>query len=557
MRRVLASGLTVAIALSGCGPELGLGHVSAPAPSRSGWLEVWPEFVDLGVVGWGEVSDAALTLTNAGSQVVDVVDLRLLGDVRGLSWLDAPSLPFEVAAGEAVTVGLRFTPEVSGTASAVVVIGVDGSRGDELRVPVRARGKAPALQVSPAEVDLGEHPVGCTASARVRVQNVGDAPTTLSDVRVVDDAELVAVMVPTPPEVLDPGQARDVSVLLEARSPGAHAGRLVVAADLPGGAVELPVRADVRPHPIFEARFEVPVVEREVDLVLAVDRSSSMLSNDDPAVEKVVAALIDRLEALGTGWHLAVVTGTADRCFVDGWMDAEAPGWQAALRAQALSVPDPYGTPTLGLGGLTSALLEAVVHAAWQDGPRECAEGFRRPGAAFHVLAVSDSDDKSWFTLSPEGPASPRALVESTVSEVLTPLEGIAVAPELLRVHVVVPDRWWRWCASGPQALRFLDAANATGGAVVDLCAPGLQVDLPDLVESVWPPPRAFPLPPGERPPTEVAVEVDGIPAPDGWHLDPAQRAVVFDEPPAAPTTVTVSYTERLPCEPARPATPP
>ena len=126
-------------------------------------------------------------ITNSGSSalVITNIDLAVTGQfsVSSLGCLNVPLAP---GAGCKLTV--TFAPTNSGPKSSIVRIW-NNTSVNPASVPVTGVGTAPVISPVPAVVSFGSQPVGVTSAGQVVVvQNIGNAPLTLSSVTVVGGA---------------------------------------------------------------------------------------------------------------------------------------------------------------------------------------------------------------------------------------------------------------------------------------------------------------------------------------------------------------------------------
>jgi hypothetical protein len=295
------------------------------------------------------------------------------------------------------------------------------------------------------------------------------------------------------------------------------------------GCIEFSVSPSGDPSPprpvvlVEESFVQAPLPS--VDVLLVVDYTPSM-SQELEVISAEVTALVEALDAASLAWQVGVVESdvTGDRAgelVGQPWVVTPATADREAVLSASLS-------PTLvRLGG--EAGIEAALLALTQA--RSGANvGFRRPGAALHVVFLSDGDDRSELAgdavttfldaLDDEelhwgGPATASAVV-GDVPEGCTSVRGVA-----------------------QPGLRYERVATESGGMVASICSANLARVLSELGEAVVVLPARFPL--THRPTGTAVVTIDGASS-GQWSLDLEDPAVVFDVPPNAGAVITVRY---------------
>ncbi len=264
-----------------------------------------------------------------------------------------------------------------------------------------------------------------------------------------------------------------------------------------------------------------------VDILWVLDDTGSMAEEQD-AVAAAMADFAEGLLELDLAWQVGVITtDMADGGVLRGnpWIvtpAAEDP--VAALQANAAVGTDGLG-PEAGLAAMVAALTDPVAS--------EENRGFRRDDAALQVIVVSDADDASdpWLD-DPVASATDLLLEEAARTG----------APALLTAVVGDPGVG----CTGPTGAalpgdRYVEVAEATGGDWTSLCAEDLEVSLAGRFDDavVWQ--DRFPL---QADPLDgtVEVRVDGERVLEGWWVDHAGPALVFEAPPPPGAWIEASY---------------
>ncbi len=205
----------------------------------------------------GQVSEPVpLVLHNAGTSPLLISAISLDGQAgEHFVLVDAPeALPVEVAPGEALTVHVTYEARVEGTVEGTLT--VTSNDADEERLVVRLTGRTArsCLRATPPSIDVGTvQPGSATGRFGVTLNNCGDRPLNLVDVRVMGDMgfrfESQNVREPLVGGSLPPGGLRPVDVwyVNEGLADGmSSTGQLLVQTDdaeAPLLIVELRVRA--------------------------------------------------------------------------------------------------------------------------------------------------------------------------------------------------------------------------------------------------------------------------------------------------------------------------
>lgn len=272
-----------------------------------------------------------------------------------------------------------------------------------------------------------------------------------------------------------------------------------------------------------------------LDVLFVVDASTSM-TQELAALANGVDGLVEGLNEADVGWQLGVVTaagsldGSGDSPLLRGqpWiLTAELPDVSGAF---ADAIPQP--SVLAGEAGIAAAI------AALDEANGGANQGFRRHGAAFVVVFVSDGDDASDPLLDDAG-GTPAQWLATTLAEQEARYGASARASALVGD---LPDGCSSAFGAAQPAPRYHEVVESSGGVVASVCS----VDFAPLLEGVAVEavdyPTRFPL--SLQPATDdVQVELDGAPA-DGWTVvdDLGGAVLVFDIAPEANVRIDVRY---------------
>lgn len=280
---------------------------------------------------------------------------------------------------------------------------------------------------------------------------------------------------------------------------------------------------------IVEESFLVAPLPR-VDILWVVDNTASM-EDEQAALADSFDAFAASLSELGLSWQMGVVTTDvsderAGRLRGDPWLiTPDVDDAEAAMR-DAVAV------------GTTSDSVEAGLGAAWLALTEPLRSGdnraFRRDDATLHVVVVSDDDDHSQALLG-DDPTS--AFIDFLGEEAARTGQ-----PALL--SAVIGDVPFGCTWDGGTALpgaSYAAVAEASAGSVASICDADLEPVLSALGEAsaTWPDTFALQASPVAE---SVRVALDGVSVSAGWTVDSSAPAIVFQDPPAPGTEITVRY---------------
>jgi hypothetical protein len=285
---------------------------------------------------------------------------------------------------------------------------------------------------------------------------------------------------------------------------------------------------DVRePDPVtVEETFE-QAAEPDLDVLFVVDGTGSM-AEEQAAIGEAAEPFLAALDGLELAWQVGVASMDL---LLEGalqgrpWIITPGTAEPEAALAAALAVGTASSPPSAGLDAAALAL----------DAEQADNAGFRRAGAGLHVIFVSDGEDQSGEVLGDDPVAAMLELLAAQETATGHPARASAVVGD-------VPDG----CSgAGGEALageRYTQVAEAAGGVVASICA----ADFGDLgaavsdVAAEWQ--TRFALQ-GDPEDGTVDVTVAGEELRDGWSIDHAGPALVFDAAPAAGSLIVVRYT--------------
>ncbi len=202
-------------------------------------LCVEPLAVDFGDSAVAATAHKALKLTSCGREKVTVNVLQVVnpatGDVFAIA--NAPALPLELPAGDAVELDLTYTPRSSQEDLGQINIRSTGGNG---RVPLRGRGVGCTLSVVPSRLDFGQVSSGGRTSKTFQIRNTDTGECSVASMT-GPSAPFAVDSAPAFPVTLPPGQVVAVVVSFAPTSVGTYADRVAFAASVAGGQLNVPL----------------------------------------------------------------------------------------------------------------------------------------------------------------------------------------------------------------------------------------------------------------------------------------------------------------------------
>ena len=267
----------------------------------------------------------------------------------------------------------------------------------------------------------------------------------------------------------------------------------------------------------------------KVDILWVIDSTRSM-EQERIALKDGIGDFLEQLEAEEIAYQIGVVSTSGDGGELLGnpWIITPERSDQEEIFGEVI---DSY----LAEEPEEEAGLAAMVAALSEPNRSGANAGFRRAGAALHVVVVSDGDDHSdpWL--------------DAPIDDAVSALEAEALStgqPAWLSALVGPEPQGCTGVGGATPGFRYNEVARETGGGVLSICESDLQPLVDELGGLSMVYPVEFPL--MEEPaPESVGVTVDGELLEEGWSLQLEVPSILFDEAPAPGATIDVRY--RLP----------
>ncbi|MFT4626691.1 MAG: hypothetical protein ACI8PZ_005369 [Myxococcota bacterium] len=499
--------LAAAILLVGCqeynlkGQERG---PDAPAPE----IDVRPREIVFDMLASGEDQRQHVNVHNVGDGLLSIGDLRLEDGTGSFTLLTG--WPFEVEPGESLEVEVAFTPLHADLNEALLVVVSDDPVTPEVPVPLIGFGAVPELLIEPADHTFTS---SCPETLVVTLSNVGLDDLTI-DGTSYDGTDALALMDPNEwPLTLPPATSTTLAIEFAPLEVGADYGTLTVESNDPRG----PQTASQDADPLFSDVIDTFVVgdSPPVDVLFALDRSCSM-GGDIRRLGDNFDQFITQVDAVTLDWQIGVVMRDHG-CFEEGIITPSTPDYDRVFK-------DATSGGLFGFGGsdLTESLLNLSGVSLQDTAPGRCNEGFARPGALLHIIAVSDEPEQSGID-----PADWIAFYQNYVTD-----PSLVVVSSVIDLHD----------SCGSLGTGYIEAAALSGGITLDICSSNWGTYAASLGEASGQVARRFPLSRTPDPAT-ITITVDGMPMGPAWAYVEDANVVVFDVAPPAGATVEMTYT--------------
>lgn len=470
--------------------------------------------LDFGEVVVGSTSPPAeVTLTATGADVLEIANITIEDTSQRELWTLTPIDTILLPASAQATFSVAFTPISAGDVATNLLI-TTNAPDSPTAIPLSGTGVlGPDIRVDPDNDDFGDFDVGCSTTRAVTVSNAGDADLVVTELLYESaTSELTLEPYDALPWTLAPAESRDIFVRCTPGDTTLDEGVLAITSNDPLDPVALATQVCGGHLPDTHTETFVQGTD-QVDLLLHISSSSTMedeLTSYSPAWAGWFSALDELDVQVG-------LLADADGCAT--WLDATM-----SVEARTSAMPlAPTGDPraTQGFDVVTDAL------AATASGG--CNEGRLRSGAHLAIVEISDLEDTS----------------TGAVEDYVTAFEAYTSDAALLDVHAIGGD-YPTGCGTAEGAVRWITAADATGGTWASICATpeeslGHLVDtyadliLTDFEVSGWPDADS------------ISVTVDGAPV-EGWSYADADNTVAFEEPPPEGSVIVITWSDPPEC---------
>lgn len=438
--------------------------------------------------------------------------------VYGFALLDDDEA--DIVQGESRTYRVSFRPEIPALHEAEIVVESNDEGSPTLPVLLDGYGLVPQLSISPNPLNMGTVNKGCDRENQLTLTNVGTSELTIT--QIAHTGEGYDIAPPSLPITLAVGGTAPVGITFTPDAERAYNGTLSVTSDELIRTREAFQTAEGHIPTSYVDRFEIPS-DPETDILFFVDPSASM-ADDQEQLANNFLTFVGSIATYSSNWQVMVVNSD-DGCGSEV-LTIDTPDYQGKFAA-AVSGGDPNGR-------YAEAGLIVSQMALEQTGDGQCNDGFLRPNALLHIIAVSDEPEQSpydWTTY-------------------IDWFRSLKSNPEHVKFSAVagpLPSGcdWGGNTASAGTG--YNEAVAATGGVFLPLCSSWAD-SVQELADATITEKR-FKLSVEPYVPS-IVVEVDGVVS-NQWTYDETTNEVVFRDgfEPHEGQVIDVAYDEPLTCD--------
>lgn len=507
-----------ALFATGCS-EFNLSNKTGPDAGAVPDIFVDPPALTYGRLATGDEEIQTFTVQNIGAATLNVSDI-VIGSGLAFTVL-GPETVFDLEPSETMSVDVAFTPMGADENFGQVLVLSDDPDTPEAPVDLLGLGAVPELKITPDSYVFADTFIPCGAFVDLTLENVGSENLVISDLAyrsggllTLDDSALR----PQLPVTLAPGETRQVRVNFQAVTAGSDTGMLEVTSNDPRGVVTADQNGEGAYADENTEVFTEPGIP-SVDVMMLIDQSGSMESDNQDDITNGIPPFLAELQNV-SDWQLLQVTDL-DGCGNGGILTPTTPGADSLLINNAFPGVPPFG----GNYFLTESLLQLASLALEQMDPGECNAGFLRPGSLLHIIVMSDEPEQSG----------------QSYLHWLGDYGSYVPSPDFVKVSAVVDIN--NNCGLGGAG--YIEAANATGGAVLNICNSNWGSQLSNIASEVLAGIRTYNLAEPADPNT-VVVTVNGTPTSD---ISVNGDSVTINSPPVGEgDVVEITYAVLAEC---------
>jgi hypothetical protein len=212
-----SNGTAQLVSLQGTGesvPELGVPE-----------LAVSPLSIDFGDILVGSRGTAEVRIENTGTSTLNVDPLAIRGDTAAFAIGNDTAGPFSLEPGEAVAVGVSFTPSQVGGSSATLAINSNANQTPNATVELLGQGVVAMIDVQPPSLSFAPQEIGRSQTLSIQVLNSGTGTLDLASVSIGEPSFVLGAV----PESVAPGASETIEVIFMPNRGGDILGELTIA----------------------------------------------------------------------------------------------------------------------------------------------------------------------------------------------------------------------------------------------------------------------------------------------------------------------------------------
>lgn len=518
--------MTLLMMLLACGDKEPVDSQGEEPTSTGLVLELQPAELDFGAQSLGEPQDQTIALINRGDSNILLADFSASNPDLNVAAPDA----FTIAPNGTENLVVTWTPSESGDMSELLTlsVGEGPSSLEDVMVPLHGQAEGALLVVSESSVDLGTVAVGCADQARVTLTNDGSEPLALVGVELgADDGftiEGVGFDLEAPPWTVAAGEGLVLEIAYAPTQRQTATGEVLL-------------RVEDNPNPTRIGLEANGVIEQDSTLDFDVGAGQNvtvmMHINESAISGQFSSRFIDSLPT-----------------FFETLQDANVD-----YRAAAVLTDDgvvygstPYVDESFTPADSTTAIMAMLADSS-QYGDHD---------ANFRTLQNAITANRSW--LLDESPAWEDSKLNLMAVNNDQEQSGIDYNLFLSNVRVHKSDSADlmvhgiggeppRGCAQSQPMEAFYDAALATGGTFLDICAGDWTLHMETLATFALGERSTFDLT-GEPLVSSIEVAVNSVPQLQHWSYNASENSIEFDEDhqPQSGTQVRVYYVHEPEC---------
>lgn len=441
-------------------------------------FDVVPATLSFGVVERGRVSSRAFEIRNTGVSDCLVTSARLVpGSDPEFSLPDGDVLSLRIAPQSSATFRVTYAPQSARANTGSVEFSISSPTSPFNQVALQGTGADAVLLITPNDLDFGTIGIDCSARARtVTMYNTGATPAVIDAIALAAPGNPAFTVRNLPAPLpggsltLPPGGQAEFEVGFHASAQSSYA----AAVEITGRFNNIPVTYIVS----VQGRGATDAVQADefeqlgrpkVDILFVVDDSCSM-DQEQTALGSNFTAFLQYASAQQIDYHLSVVTTDCDDASKSGRFQGS--GGNLIVTPQTQPSPESvFGSNvSVGIDGSADEQgLQAAYLALSNPLIFTTNAGFLRNDAVLSVIIVSDEEDSS------PGP------VDFFINFFLS-IKGFRNT-NLFTLSSIVGDPGGCTGGGGSAArgLRYIEAANRTGGVFQSICVADWSRALEDL----------------------------------------------------------------------------
>lgn len=425
--------------------------------------------------------------------------------------------------GTTIDVDVAFEPMGANQQFATATVISDDP--DEPLVPVElyGEGAVPELQVTPNPIDFGTSYVGCANELQLELSNIGTDTLVIDSITHEGDDPLLLGSVDSLPITLEPGELTNASVVFSPETEGVFGGTFSVTSNEPAGTRVVDETGTGSFAGWYTDTWEIPS-DPPTDIMFAIDQSCSM-DDDQRRLATNFSTFISLLSSYSNDWQI-IIANDDDGCNQTGILTPSTPGYQTLFTDQVSRGGSSYTEALLTVGA------RAAEAAAYAGG---CNYGFMRPGAAFHLVVVSDEPEQSsWIS-------------GENWNTLVTRMQTAKGDPGMVKVSAIAGD-YPGGCGSADAGDGYYQAVQATYGEFISICSDWADSSTLEGLASASIIQNSFELLQTPIPET-ISVYVNGTEV-TGWTYTPTTNTVLIESvDPGEGDSVEISYGGAASCD--------